>query len=114
MLLSIALQPNRLLINLPSPLSQFQDRFTPPYKIKNQCHSNVYLLGHLRAPCLPIRNPRIPTAVNEQRYLNESMINCDALMICFYEWGVAGLCQGSFEYFRNLSDIPLLIEKMKI
>ncbi|MEJ6628306.1 MAG: hypothetical protein QNL08_03930, partial [Ilumatobacteraceae bacterium] len=32
----------------------------------------VYLLGRLRAPCLPIRNPRIPTAVNEQKYLNDS------------------------------------------
>ena len=51
----------------------------------------VDYLGHLRAPYFPIRNPRIPTAVNEQRYLNDSMISCDALMTYFYGRGVAGL-----------------------
>ena len=83
-LLSIALQPNRLVINLASPLSQLQDSFTPSYEIKDQCHKDLYRLGHLRDPYLPIRNPRIPTAVNEQRYLNDSMISCDALIINFY------------------------------
>jgi hypothetical protein len=39
-LLSIALQSNRLFINLFDLLSQLQDRLTPPYKIKNQCHTS--------------------------------------------------------------------------
>jgi hypothetical protein len=82
-LLSIALQPNRLFINLASPLSQLQDSFTPPYKINYHGY-----LCRLRAPCFPRRNPRIPTAVNEQRYLNDSMINCEALMTQFYRRGV--------------------------
>jgi hypothetical protein len=39
-LLSIALQPSRLFINLASQLSQLQDSLTPPYEIKNQCHTS--------------------------------------------------------------------------
>ncbi len=90
-LLSIALQPNRQLINLTSPLSQLQDSLTPPYKIKNQCHTNVYLLGHLRAPCLPRRNPSIPVPANRQKNCNVSMIICDVIMGYFYGRGVSGL-----------------------
>ena len=79
-LLSIALQPSRLFINLASPLSQLQDRTPPSYKIKNQCHTNVYLLGHLRSLYLPIRNPRIPTPAYRQKYCNVSMIIWDVFM----------------------------------
>ena len=49
----------------------------------------VNLLGHLRAPYLPRRNPSIPVPAKRQKYCNVSMIICDVLMGYFYGRGVA-------------------------
>ena len=53
----------------------------------------AHYFGHLRDPYFPMRNPRIPTAVNEQKYFNDSINSCDALITQSQGWGVAGLDQ---------------------